>query len=340
MQDTTVLYPQLAPGFSGTASLYWTPAEDKKLMQCIARHTSASVAEGRGWSWKETSIVVGHPANSCRARAELLGDLAAGLRTATIGPGKGGTGIDTTRMPLAEASWNPVLDAKLCSAAAMRVARENDRSGNHVVNGWPEISKLVGKSISSCRHRLQCLFTITAVGTDKEQLQCTLCRVNFKTYRNMLLHNSCGKQRDCASKRGYWLCKKCCRPFHHKSGFISHCRTCKGPASTPALTSDEEQSGIKSRRVSGGPASPSAAANVDQPPSLKVVSTSFFSSKEVEKKMRKRTWQCSVSEEARLSKVRTHAFVLCGLIATMLSLTCDLVAWLSVANVSDSYRCA
>ncbi len=314
-QNAVLLYPQLASGFSGNAASYWTPAEDKKLMQCIARHTPGSVAHPKRWSWKETSSKVGHSASSCRARAELLGDLAAGLRTTIVGPGKEGAGIDTKRMPAVEPPWNPVLDAKLCSAAAMRVITQNDHLGKHgtggkgLVQGWDEIAQEVGKSLSACRHRLTCLFTISAAGTDKEKFTCTLCKVDYKKYKSLLLHNSHGTTRDCASNRGYWLCKSCCRPFHHKSAWVIHDRSCTGPCptSTKSPIFEQEQRSAKARRLAGRKTSPSGTATANQAPAaLRVVPSSFFSNEVVEKKMLKRTWQSSASEEPRLSKVRAQ----------------------------------
>lgn len=319
--SSTALYPQLAPGFSGNAATYWSPVEDKKLMQCVSRHTPPDhFPHHSRWGWKETSTKVGRSAASCRLRAELLGDLAAGVRTAVIRPSNTeGTGIDTTRMPLrtGDLQWNPDLDSKLCSAAAMRVVRENDHPGKRgagsgaktVISGWDEISEHVGKSGSSCRHRWMSMYKVRAAGQDKEVLVCTLCSAKFKTYRSLLLHNQQGNMRDCASSRGYWMCKRCCRPFLHKSAYTMHERACEGPAPMPEPEDQKgEQNSAKSRRLADGksPSSSAAAATKEEkpPPSLRVVASSFFSSEEVEKKMRKRTWQSSTSEEARLSRVR------------------------------------
>lgn len=228
-------------------------------MQCIARHTSGSGAHAKRWGWKETSRIVGHSASSCRGRAELLGDLAAGLRSTTVRPGKEGAGIDTKRIPAVEPAWNPVLDAKLCSAAAMRVIKENDGQGKHgtggkgLVQGWDEIVQEVGKSSSACRHRLQSLFKFSAPGTDKEKFICALCNGSYKKYKTLLLHNSHGT-RDCASERGYWLCKSCYRPFYHKAAWMIHNRSCTGPCptSTHSPISEEEQRSIKARRLTSG----------------------------------------------------------------------------------------
>jgi hypothetical protein len=290
-------------------------------MECIARHTPSSVPQSKRWGWKETSSLVGHSTKSCRKRAELLGDSAAGLKTAiVVRPGKGNAGINMTRKPPVETPWNPILDAKLCSAAAMRVVKQNDHPGKRgggstkLIQGWNEIAQVVGKSLPSCRHRLHCLFTVSAAGTGNEKLACTLCGASFKTYRSLLLHNSHGSNRDCAATRGYWLCKRCCRPFHHKAAFVIHDRSCTGLATTstqppiPEQEQEQEQKSAKSKRLAGGKTSPAGPATADQsPPALQVVSSSFCSSKEVEKKMRKRTWQSCTSEEPRLSKVRVSA---------------------------------
>ena len=248
---------------------------------------------------------------SCRTRAELLGDLAAGVRTAIIRPGKEGSGIDTTRMTPADSVWDSGLDAKLRSAAAMRLVRENDVPGERganvtIIQGWNEIAELVGRGTSCCRHRLCSWFSVSAAGTAKEQLVCKTCAGRYSTWRGFLLHNSHGKNRECASLRGYWMCKKCCRPFHQKGAFIAHEKTCKGPApaSTQLPISETEQKSTKSRRLESGKAVSSGTADADQQQAaLRVVSTSFFSTEEVEKKMRKRTWQSSTSEEPRLKKV-------------------------------------
>ncbi len=169
---------------------------------------------------------------------------------------------------------------------------------------------------------LQSLFTISAAGTDKEKFACTLCNVSYKKYRSLLLHNSCGTTRDCASKRGYWLCKSCCRPFLHKAAWVIHDRSCTGPclASTQSVISEQEQKSSKGRRLAGGKRSVPGASTANQSPAaLRVVSSSFFSSEAVEKKMRKRAWQSSASEEPRLSKV----WALCHLLAYMCSARCQ-----------------
>ena len=319
--DIAILYPQLAPGFSGNAAGYWTPDEDKKLMQCIARHTPSSVPHPKRWGWKETSSLVGHSTKSCRRRAELLDDFA-GLKTAIMRPLKGNAGIDMTRKPPVETSWNPILDAKLRSAAAMHVVMQNDQPGKHggsstqLIQGWNEIAQLVGKSLPSCRHRLQSLFMASASGAGNGKFACTLCGAGFKTFRSLLLHNSHGSNRDCAATRGYWLCETCCRPFHHKAAFVIHARSCTGLAPTskqpprPEQQQEQEQEQkIKnSRALAGLKTSSAGLATADQSPAaLRVVSSSFFSSKQVEQKMRKRTWQSCTSEEPRLSKVRVRA---------------------------------
>ena len=139
------------------------------------------------------------------------------------------------------------------------------------------------------------------------QLVCKTCTGRYTTYRGFLLHNSNGTRRDCASQRGYWMCRKCCRPFHNKGSFVTHEKTCKGPASASMQLpiSETEQKSTKSRRLESGKAVSSGTADADQQPAaLRVVSTSFFSTEEVERKMRKRTWQSSISEEPRLKKVR------------------------------------
>ena len=151
--------------------------------------------------------------------------------------------------------------------------------------------------------------TETPAGTAKEYITCTRCKTQrFKTFKGFLLHNGLSGQ-ECASQRGYWMCKKCCQPFKSLQGFVSHEKSCTGP---PVLADEDEHSSKKvkgsdgkswGKRSEGGQSDDDDAP--DRPPSLRLVSSSFFSSEEVEKKMRKRTWQSSASEEARLSRWST-----------------------------------
>jgi len=167
---SNVLYPQLVPGFSGDADLYWSLEEDKVLFQSLARHTYDSLLPAhRRWGWPQTANKVGRSEASCKGRAELLSNMAAGLKAIKIKPGKSGTGVDTSKIEIPTAdSWSPELDAKLCSAAALRVNVANDhpglRANKSVVIGWPAIAEATGRTIGSCKHRLQVLCTTVNSG--------------------------------------------------------------------------------------------------------------------------------------------------------------------------------
>ena len=316
---SNVLYPQLVPGFSGDADLYWSLEEDKMLFQSMARHTYDSLLPAhRRWGWPQTANKVGRSEASCKRRSELLSNLAAGLKAINIKSGKSGTGVDTSKFqPLTADSWCPELDAKLCSATALRINVANDHPGlrgksKTVVVGWPAIAEATGKTEGSCRHRLQMLCTTVNAGSAKEYISCTRCKTQrFKTFKGFLVHNGLNGS-DCATQRGYWMCKKCCQPFKMGARFAAHEKSCKGP---PARAADDDEHSSKKwkgsegkswgKRTAGGQSDDDDGDEADRPPSLRSVSSSFFSSEEVEKKMRKRTWQSSTSEEARLSRWST-----------------------------------
>ena len=319
----------------------WTEQEDRLLIECLGRHTELIGRNQDGsnyWGWNDTSEAVGRSLPSCRSRAVLLKVKAAKVKCA-VKPGHTGR----SSAPGHKDEWSAAQDALLRSNAALHLNEKYDKPGKRRGQGkfmfsWAPIAVAVGRQEVACRARVKRLIEMTGeVGTLGEKLECRTCKMKFKSYRGALTHN--GTSDDCAHQRGYWFCRLCCKPFQSKSGFRQHEKTCTtrvksrfiNPHQRPAgvgvaaVGSASAKGGVKGDPKLESSSSAAAAAAGDKgkrpgpkqdgngwersktspQPQLHVVSSSFFMSENVEKRMRKHTWQCKTTDEERLGRWST-----------------------------------
>ena len=273
----------------------WSECEDQLLVKCIGKHTTHS-----DWGWNYTASKVGRSNNACRARAILIGAVPSDKRRKRVKGrrshgNKRGAESGSDHQP-----WTVQEEGVLRTAAALHSNAELDKPGMRPTSGngrgmfsWGPIVELVGgnRTENSCRSRLRRMSELQGTaGSADESLACTTCNLKFSSYRGLLTHN--GYKMECASKRGIWLCKLCCKAFHTKAIYMQHEKQCttrvKSVYHPKAAhrqkrkrdSADDgvgQEQGIKKRdRVVDGNGWARKRIGSDEAPQLQVVSSAFF----------------------------------------------------------------